>query len=84
MVQKAVTTKRTYNFSEETIARFERLVPPGQRSQAVERLLLESVEEIERNRLREDIAEGLAAMADVNGETAKEWASTDADGWPAP
>ena len=80
---KAVTAKRTYKFSGETIARFERLVPPGQRSQAVERLLLESVEEIERNRLREDIVEGLAAMADVNDGTAREWASTDTDGWPA-
>ena len=74
--------KRTYKISEDTIQRFESLVVPGQRSQTIEKLIRDSVDEIERERLRRDIIEGLEYMADVNEETMRAWASTDNDGWP--
>lgn len=77
-----MAVKRTYKIAEETLQRFEQMIPPGQRSQTVERLMKESVDEIEREALRRNIIEGLAYMADVNEETMREWASTENDGWP--
>lgn len=74
--------KRTYKISDETIRRFERLVPAGQRSQAVELALREKADEIEREALRRDIIEGLEYMADVNEETMREWAAVDLECWP--
>lgn len=75
-------TKRTYKISQSIIQDFENLVPSGQRSQAVEALLQESVERQKREALRQNIIEGLEYMADVNEETMREWASTENDGWP--
>lgn len=74
--------KRTYKISDETIQRFESLVPAGQRSQTVERLLRESIDEIHREALRRDIIEGLADMAEVYEETMRDWEPIDREGWP--
>jgi hypothetical protein len=63
--------------------RFEKLVPAGERSRVIEDALAERVEEIEADRLRSQIKEGLAYMADVYAETAEEWKHVDAEGWPA-
>lgn len=63
--------------------RFESLIPAGQRSAIVEELMTKRVEELERERLRALIHEGLAYMADVYAETEKEWAGVEVEGWPA-
>lgn len=42
----------------------------------------DSIEKIERERLRKEIAEGLEDMAEVYEERMRTWASTDRGGWP--
>jgi hypothetical protein len=77
-----VAQKRTYTLSSDIVHRFEGLVPTGERSPMVERLLREEIEQIERARLEELIAKGLADMADVYAETATEWQIVDRESWP--
>lgn len=76
------TVKRNYSFDRETVARFEDAVPKGARSQVLEELMAKRVAEVEATRLRERIVEGLADMADVYAETARQWAPLDAEAWP--
>jgi hypothetical protein len=78
------SVKRTYTLSFETSDQFERLVPPGQRSQVVEGLLQKEMEQVRRQHLRDSIAVGLAEMADVNVETCYEWEATETEDWPNP
>lgn len=74
--------KRTYKIAEDTLQRFEQAIPPGQRSQTVERLMQETVDEIEREALRRNIIEGLDDMKEVYEETMRDWARVDNEGWP--
>lgn len=78
------SARRTYSIGEQTVLRFEALVPAGQRSQLVDELLNKRMEEIEADRLRTLIHEGLRYMADVYVETGRDWASLDGEGWPLP
>ena len=75
--------KRTYSLDSRLVSRFEKLVPVGERSQTIGDLLARRVEEIEQDRLNAEIREGLAYMTEVYAETAVEWRSVDAEGWPA-
>jgi hypothetical protein len=76
------SVKRTYTLNPDTLYRFESLVPAGQRSEVIEKLLLRELDEIRRERLRLAIVEGLADMADVSSEVAKDWSVTESEGWP--
>ncbi|MGV3617379.1 MAG: hypothetical protein ACO1SV_18800 [Fimbriimonas sp.] len=78
------STRRTYSIGLTTVERFEALVPPGQRSQMVEELLEQRLQEMEEAQLRKQIEEGLAYMADVYDETSQAWAHVDREGWPTP
>ena len=75
--------KRTYSLNSGLVGRFEELVPVGERSKAIEDLLAKRVEEIEMERLNAEIREGLVYMSEVYTDTAREWRSVDAEGWPA-
>jgi len=78
-----VAAKRTYSLDSTLVDRFEELVPVGERSQTIGDLLAKRVEEIEAERLNNEIREGLAYMADVYAEIGSEWTSIDSEGWPA-
>lgn len=78
----ARTTKRTYTLRQETIARFESLVPPGKRSQLVDDLLQKEAEAIQKAHLRALIDEGLQASTKDQATLTAEWSATEADAWP--
>ncbi len=71
--------KRTYVLPVDALARFERTVKPGRRSAKVAELIEAWVREREREELRRQVIEGCREMWDVYRETAREWASLEAE-----
>ena len=76
------SSRRTFSLNRETVSRFEAIVPPGARSQTIEFLLKQCVEELERERLNQLIREGLEYMADVYADVEREWAGVETEAWP--
>jgi hypothetical protein len=73
--------KRTYALPNGLLARFEGEVPPGRRSAKIAELIEAWVEEREREALRKAVIEGCRDMAEVDGETLKEWEAADDELW---
>ncbi len=48
----------------------------------MENLLQRELDEMKRQKLRAEIEDGLAHMADINAEITSEWAGTESDAWP--
>ena len=65
--------KRTYGLPKNVLESFEAQVPAGQRGVLLARLVQDWLDRRRRAHLRQEIAEGCAAMAEVNLETEKEF-----------
>lgn len=69
--------RRTYSLPAETVERFERAVPRGQRGAVISRLieewLCDHLSEEDREQLRADVIEGCREMWDVYLEIEKEY-----------
>lgn len=65
--------KRTFVIPKELVRRFEVEVPKGERDAVIAKLIEEWLERRRRARLRHDVAEGCAAMADLYLEIEKEY-----------
>ncbi len=70
-------TKRTYVLPKETLEEFERNVAPRQRSAVITSLLKGWLEEQQRQKLRQALAEGLEDMADVYAEVEQDFHAAD-------
>jgi len=66
------SVKRTYWLPSRIAEEFDRLVPAGQRSAVVARLINDWLDEQEREQLRADIIEGCREMAEINLEIERE------------
>lgn len=76
--------KRTYSIDAKTAASFEKLIPPGKRSEAITEGMTRLVEQLEKQALRNLIEAGLLDMAEENKLVATDWSSVDLVGWPLP
>jgi hypothetical protein len=76
-------TKRTYTLPAETLGRFETQVAPGRRSQMVGQLILQWLDETERERLRQEVIEGCRDMEQLYRDVAREWSPVDEEAWRA-
>jgi hypothetical protein len=83
MTNRVRAAKRTYTLPAETIERFERVVPSGDRSHTIDRLLRQELQEIEKQRIRNSIIEAAEYMSDVYAETTAEWEKIGDETWPS-
>ena len=65
--------KRTYTLPPDVVSRFEKRLPPGERSQSLARIIEEWLAEREREELRQLIVEGCSEMRSEYEITDREW-----------
>jgi metal-responsive CopG/Arc/MetJ family transcriptional regulator len=73
--------KRTYSLPPDIVGRFERLLPRGERSRFLARLIGDWLEEREREALRRESIEGCREMAGIYREIDREWNSASDEVW---
>jgi hypothetical protein len=73
--------KRTYSLPPDVVRRFERTLPPGERSQFLAKLIGDWLAEREREALRRELLEGCREMAGTYEETDREWSSASDEVW---
>jgi hypothetical protein len=73
--------KRTYSLPPDIVGRFERLLPPGERSQFLAKLIGDWLEESEREALRRELIEGCREMAGIYQEIEQEWNCASDEVW---
>lgn len=73
--------KRTYSLPPELLHRFEKRLPPGDRSAFVARLIQEWLDESERKELRRQLIEGCKEMGGLYQEIAQDWDPLSEEVW---
>jgi hypothetical protein len=73
--------KRTYSLPPDVVERFEQLLPPGERSQFLARLIGDWLAERQREALRRELIEGCQEMAGLYQEIEREWSGAADEAW---
>lgn len=73
--------KRTYTLPPDVVQRFERRLPPGERSQSLAKIIEEWLAEQERAELRRLIVEGCEEMREEYQRVEKEWEGAADEVW---
>ena len=73
--------KRTYTLPSDVIERFEQVLPPGDRSAFLAKLIREWLAEKEREELRRQVIEGCTEMQSLYAEIDRDWASAADEVW---
>ena len=73
--------KRTYTLPPDLLQRFERRLPPGDRSRSLAKIIEAWLAEREREELRQAVVEGCEAMKDEYQQIDREWAPAADEVW---
>jgi len=73
--------KRTYSLPEEVVQQFEKVLPAGNRSAFLAKLIKDWLAERERKELRRQVIEGCADMCALYQEIDREWAQVSDEVW---
>jgi len=73
--------KRTYTLPPDLLQKFERRLPPGERSSSLARIIEDWLAEREREELRQQIIEGCQEMRTEYEQIDREWASVSDEVW---
>jgi len=73
--------KRIYSLPAEIVQEFEKVLPPGDRSAFLAKLIRHWLAERERKELRRQVIEGCAAMRTLYEEIDRQWESVSDEVW---
>jgi len=73
--------KRTYTLPPDLLQKFERRLPPGERSSSLARIIEDWLAEREREELRQQIIEGCQEMRTEYEQIDRNWASVSDEVW---
>ena len=73
--------KRTYTLPPDLLQKFERRLPPGERSSSLARIIEDWLAERDREELRQQIIEGCQEMRTEYEQIDREWASVSDEVW---